>query len=229
MQFGTAVHNTIEMMTKVHTADGKLPSMTKVKETLELRLSRLPLSNHSFTNLLEKGLEILTVYAEHLKESLPKHTKEELKIRVLLKTGLEELPEIPLTGKLDRIDLADDGTALRVIDYKTGKPKSRNHIEGKTQGSDGGYKRQLVFYALLLQLHDDERYQTRNGVLSFVEPTPKGEVKEESFTITDEEIEGLKGEIIDAVQKLLSGEAFTTPCDPSTSDYCGFASQLLRS
>jgi len=39
---------------------------------------------------------------------------------------------------------------LNVIDYKTGRPKSRNEIEGNTKNSNGDYKRQLVFYNLLL-------------------------------------------------------------------------------
>lgn len=228
MQFGTAVHNTIEAMTKTHMTSGALPNMTRVKEMLELQLNRLPLSAHAHATLLEKGLEMLVVYSEHLARTLPAKTREELKIRVLLETGIPELPEVLLTGKLDRVDFHEDGTVSRVVDYKTGKPKSRNYIEGKTQDSDGGYKRQLVFYSLLLELHDDERYKTRNGVLSFVEPTVKGEIKEETFVITDDEIDALKTEIIEAVKKLLDGTAFSEMCDPTKSDYCDLATSLIR-
>jgi RecB family exonuclease len=143
-----------------------------------------------------------------------------------LQTGLAELPELPLTGKLDRIDLNEAGEAIRVVDYKTGKPKSRNEIEGNTKSSDGAYKRQLTFYALLLSLYDDERYQCREGVLSFIEPDKHGAIKEESFVITEEEIETLRQTIIAAARDVISGNFLAAPCDESTSEYCHLARWL---
>lgn len=228
MQFGTAVHNTLEYVTRYHTLNTKFPTPTEIKKKLEQELNRLPVNVEEYTRLLEKGLESLTVYTEKLKEDLPKVTKEEMKLRVVLDTGIPELPELILTGKLDRIDISDEGYALRVVDYKTGKPKSRNVIEGNTKDSDGGYKRQLVFYALLLSLYGDERYVCKEGVLSFVEPDSKGQIKEESFTITDEDIEELKQTIICAAKEIVSGEFLNTKCDPDTSDYCDLVEQLSR-
>ncbi len=228
MQFGTAVHNVLESATRAHTTNGVLPDVTTIKKLLENELTKLPVSTEEYARLHEKGLDILTGYLEHLKGQLPKTTKEELSVRVSFETGIPELPIVPLTGKLDRIDLGDDGTALRVVDYKTGKPKSRNVIEGNTASSDGGYKRQLVFYALLLELHDDDRYKTRDGVLSFVEPAANGTIKEELFTITEAEISALKDEIRSAVQAIVAGDFLQQPCDPAESDYCVLANQLLQ-
>lgn len=228
MQFGTAVHNTIEYITKHHTLTGKFLSLSEIKKKLEQELNRLPVNVEEYSRLLEKGLEAMTIYLEHLKVELPKTTKEEMKLRVVLGTGIKELPELTLTGKLDRIDLNDEGYAYRVVDYKTGKPKSRNVIEGNTKDSDGSYKRQLVFYALLLSLHGDERYQCREGVLSFVEPDAKGVIKEESFTITETEIEELKKTIISATKEIISGSFLESECDPDISDYCELVRQLNR-
>lgn len=229
MQYGTAVHNTLEYMTHQHTATGKLPNETAVKKKLEQELSRLPLSAAEYSRLLEKGLAEIFVYQAHLESVLPKTTKEEFTLKVLLPTGIPELPELPLTGKLDRIDLDDNGYALRVVDYKTGKPKTRNVIEGNTKGSDGGYKRQLVFYALLLSLYDDERYQCREGVLSFVQADAKGVIKEELFTITEEEIGELKKTIITATEEIISGAFLAQPCDEAVSEYCHLVALLQRS
>ena len=119
--------------------------------------------------------------------------------------------------------MGDDGYAIRVVDYKTGKPKSRNVIEGNTKDSDGGYKRQLVFYALLLSLHDDERYLTREGMLSFVESDGKGGIKEESFSVTDAEIAELKQTIIQSAKEIISGEFIKQPCTEEESDYYKYA------
>jgi DNA helicase-2/ATP-dependent DNA helicase PcrA len=228
MQFGTAVHSVLEFVTRYHTKEGKMPSDTQIRNKLEIALSLLPVGTEDFTRLFEKGLEALLVYIPQLENKIPKTTKEEFKLRVHLPTGIPELPELILTGNIDRIDIGDDGLALRVVDYKTGKPKSRNVIEGKTKDADGAYKLQLVFYALLLSLHDDERYMCKEGVLSFVEPTAKGEVKEESFLITDAEIEELKKVIIQATKEIISGDFLNMPCDPKVSDYCDLASQLRR-
>jgi len=227
MQFGTAVHNVMEKSTKQHTAKGKFPSDTEIKTMLESELNRLPVTKDEYVRLLEKGLEALYPYLTHTKQSLPVKTKEELSIRVVLPTGIPELPELPLTGKLDRLDIGEDGVAYRVVDYKTGKPKTRNVIEGKTASSDGGYKRQLVFYALLLSLYDDDRYKCNTGVLSFVEPDAKGVIHEEVFNITNEEVEELKEEIIEATKNIVSGEFLKSPCEEGDSDYCHLV-QLLQ-
>ena len=228
MQFGTAMHNTLEYVTRAHTQKGELPVMSVVKKRLEQELGKLPLSTEEYTRLHQKGLEALVVYLEHLKANLPKQTKEEMKIRVLMPTGHPDLPEVLLTGKLDRLDLDANGQATAVVDYKTGKAKSRKMIEGETKDADGGYKRQLVFYALLLSLYDDERYLCKKGVLSFVEPTAKGEIKEESFAITDAEIEALKQDIVRSVAEIINGDFLSIPCDPDVSDYCNLVEQFKK-
>lgn len=219
MQFGTAVHGVLEYITRYHTAHGRLPSMTEVKSRLEEQLNRLPVNTAEYVSLLEKGLVSLVAYMNTLATELPAVTKEEVTLRVHLATGIDELPELVLTGKLDRVDMGVDGIAYRVVDYKTGKPKTRNVIEGKTKEGDASYKRQLVFYALLLELHGDERYVCREGVLSFVEPDSKGVIKQESFTVTDEEIEELKQTIIAAAREIIAGDFLQQLHTAADSEY----------
>ncbi len=226
MQFGTAIHNVMERVTKEHMSSGKVASDTEIKGYLERELNKLPISTEDYTRLHQKGLEALLVYIPHVSSSWPKKTRSEMSLRVVMDTGVAELPQLPLTGKLDRLDFDDEDHVLKVVDYKTGKPKTRNSIEGKTASSDGGYKRQLVFYALLLELYDDERYKCRNGVLSFVEPDSKGVIHEEEFTISDEEIRELKEEIIIATKEIISGDFIKTDCDSSVSGYCHLVSLL---
>lgn len=136
-------------------------------------------------------------------------SKEEVPVRAFLETGDATLPPIPLRGNFDRIDIAPDGSYACVVDYKTGSPKSRNDIE------KGDYKRQLTFYALLLSLQPEPFMQTRTMKLSFVEPTKGGNIKEETFIITDEEIESLKVDIIQAARAVVSGEFLGIPYEPS--------------
>ena len=227
--YGTALHNVMEYTTAQHTKEGKLPALSAVSNVLKRELGKLPITEAAFARLHEKGLASLTIYLEHIAAALPKETKEEFRLRVILPTGLPELPEIPLSGMLDRLDLDEAGRVVQVVDYKTGKPKTRNAIEGNTASSDGAYKRQLVFYALLLSLLEDERYECRDCVLSFIEPDSKGRIHEELFAITDEEITNLKADLITAIKNLITGEFLNEACDPGVSDYCELASKLKTS
>lgn len=227
LQFGTIAHSVLEFATRTHTATGTLPTISMLKNKLEASLGRLPLGPVEYSSLLEKGLDMLAAYLPHLEATLPKTTREELKLRVLLPTGLAELPELPLTGSLDRVDIADDGSLLRVVDYKTGKAKNRNQIEGKTANSDGNYKRQLVFYALLLSLQNEGKNTTRTGTLSFVEPDQKGVIREETFEITETEITALKSELLAATEDILAGKFLTDQVAAKTSQYAHLADRFL--
>ncbi len=220
MQFGTAVHAVLQRATNHHTKNKTVPTDKQLMQWIDESFARLPLATEEYTRQHQKALEIILPYVSELMPTLPVKTEEEFSISVELETGIPDIPTIPLKGNLDRLDFDESGQLVQVVDYKTGKPKSRNVIEGKTASSDGAYKRQLTFYALLLDLYDDERYRCRTGVLSFVESAATGSIKEESFVITDAEVAELKQEIINAATALSNGKWATQTCDPSTCDYC---------
>lgn len=233
MLFGTALHDVMERVTRHHTAHGAIPNDTDIKRFLEQALARLPLTTEAYTRRHEQGFAALTAYLANRAPTLPQTTREEFTLKVTMSTGLPNFPEVVLTGKLDRLDLDAEGNVVRVVDYKTGKPKTRNVIEGKTKHADGGYKRQLVFYALLLSLYEPlengaGRYnQAKEYVLSFLEPDSKGRVCEESFAVTSAEIEALKQEIIEVVVAITNGTFLTSPCDSSVCDYCPLVHELF--
>lgn len=218
--YGTALHNVLQRFTRQYAAQGSFLDTGQVSNILRQELERVPITATEFANLHEKGLESLLVYLEHVKKVVPQTTTEELKLRVVMPTGWEEFPEVTLTGMLDRVDFSEDGSWLRVVDYKTGKPKTRNEIEGKTKSSNGNYKRQLVFYALMASLLDDERSIGGEYILSFVEPDRNGQIKEETFMVSDQEIKELQGQIVDMVKAIVSGYMLQEPCDPNQSEYC---------
>lgn len=227
-QFGTALHDTLRSVMKHRREKGTLPSTTELKTYLERELGKLPITPNEYVRHHERALVALTNYMSYVSGSLPPETKEEYKIQVVLKTGDEHVPEVLLTGMLDRLDFTTEGVLTRVVDYKSGKPKTRGYIEGTTKDSTGDYKRQLTFYALLLELQDDERLKTREGVLSFIEADEKGKIHEESYTITDTEIEALKREIVRVVEEITTGAFLTRTCDPLKSDYCDLVTELQR-
>lgn len=227
MQFGTAIHGVMEWVSAVYASTQKIPNTTEIKESLERELGRLPITPAEFVRLHEKGLEALVGYVGHIAKAMPKESKVEFTVHVPLPTGLSDFPEVLLTGKIDRLDFDENGNVELVVDYKTGKPKTRNEIEGKTQSSNGDYKRQLVFYALLLSLYEEERYACRRGKLSFIEPDAKGVIHEEVFEITDEDIDELKGEIIRVTREIVAGSFLEEPCDEKSSNYCHLVKMLV--
>jgi DNA helicase-2/ATP-dependent DNA helicase PcrA len=228
LQFGTVIHAVLEKVTAYHTDKGSWPNEKDIVSWLEAALRRQPFSTTEYTQVHEKGLTVLMAYLSHLERNLVTLTKEEFSIRTVFTTEVDKAPEIVLTGKLDRLDLNENGEAVRVVDYKTGKPKTRAAIEGGTSQHDGSYKRQLVFYALLLSLQDDERYHTREGVLSFVEPTTHGEIKEESFVITDDEISALSRELNTAIAGFIRGDFLTDQALAESSAYASLALALIN-
>jgi hypothetical protein len=117
------------------------------------------------------------------------------------------LGEIPIKGKIDRIDLAAPGSAdAIVIDYKTGRPKPPSAIRGGIEpGSvsrteDGDYFRQLVFYALLLE-QAEPLLVPQVFSIEFI-----GEREEEpalrQFEVTDAEKQSLRTLIGDVWKKI---------------------------
>jgi len=224
--FGTVLHNALQnvfIYRREH--DNTLPNTQILKTFIERELNTLPINNDEYTRFHERALVALAQYLEHVANALPPQTKEEYSVHTTLATGIPEFPEVVLNGKLDRLDFDDEGRVVRVVDYKSGKPKTRGEIEGTTKNSDGGYKRQLTFYALLLQLHGNENLFTNDGLISFIEADATGKIHEVLCTVTKEEIELLKGDIIRVVGEIIHGAFFDAPCG-SDSQYVHLANEL---
>lgn len=205
---GNAVHEILDRSVSTFVRTGEWLSLNDINTGLRHALERMPIGTHDLTRLHENSLEILNAYLPRLTATVEKNSRPEMSIRVTLKTDDADLPEIPLTGKIDRLDYDSDGKVIRVTDYKTGKPKSRNEVEGGTKNSTGNYKRQLVFYALLLELYGAET-RSPEFILSFVEPKERsGEIVEHSFHIDQAEVDELKREILRVAKEIISGEKF---------------------
>lgn len=228
MLFGTAVHGVLEQL--VRRADQSTPTMAQAEKHLRQTLQQLPLTTKEYTQLHEKALTAFAVYLPHLLTTFAGSARRrvEVSVSVVLETGQSVIPELPLTGKLDRVDYDAAGKVLRVVDYKTGKPKTRNAIEGKTAAQDESYKRQLRFYALLLDLQGDY-HQDIEFVLSFVEPASNGAIREEAFTIDAAELAQAKEEVITTATDIASGSFLSQPCDPDVCEYCEWVSALRKS
>ncbi len=132
--------------------------------------------------------------------SLPRYFESRLQksspyIERIEGTFVTRLGDIPLKGKIDRIDRDHpEAAAGVVIDYKTGRPQTEGQIR------DGDYFRQLQFYAVLLETSLPS-LEPRAFVLDFIGEREEHPI-ERSFQITDAEKEDMRKLIRDVWGKI---------------------------
>lgn len=216
--YGNAVHAALEQAVKLKRENAF--SMEKVEAVFIDTLEHSPLTEKEFETEKEKGLEAIRAYIESsVHEVLP----GEVEYSVSAPITVPGIGEVMIRGKLDRIDVLD-GKRVRVVDYKTGKVKSRNDVMGQTAKADPSYHVQILFYALLLAKDPANRFQFEEGVLSFVEPNESGKYVEHSFKVTENELAEFEAKLVSDLEQIARGDFGT--CDENVSRYCDLVTVL---
>ncbi len=220
MSFGTAVHAALERFFKLEQQRQTVPELDFLLAEFEIALRKEIMSESELQDRLQAGVQMLTsYYQQQLSKSVDVFDVERSfggRRKVLL-------GDIQLSGKIDRIDWLDRQRGLlRVYDYKTGAPKTRGGIEAtsKTYQKDfsarelalpetirGPYKRQLIFYKLLLDLDRtlNPNLQVSEAVFDFIQPKD-GTTKHIShaYSIMEEEVSDLKQLIKEVMAEIRS-------------------------
>jgi len=216
MMFGTAVHYVLKDLFD-RLQEGELISKDKFLVLFEDYLGSQPFSENEYAEVLEKGKKEISGYYDWYKNSWKDSGIE----KILNEFRVSVLYEgVKLKGNLDKIEILDGNASVNVVDYKTGKPKSRNIIEGNTKSSNGNYKRQLVFYKLLLDLYDEGRFNMLSGEIDFVQSDEKGKYHKERFVITDEDLKELKEVIKNTEKEILALDFWDRKCNKKDCEYC---------
>jgi DNA helicase-2/ATP-dependent DNA helicase PcrA len=222
---GTAVHKALEEYFAARNGNPDLP-YTFLHDRFVTHLTDSDLEPLVLERLVKDTGAALGGWYTHWQPTWKPYTKNELMV-----SGVLLNDTIRLTGKLDKLEYLDDPARggghhdVSVVDYKTGHPKSRNEIEGttktaqRTQGA-GGYKRQLVFYKLLLDRYADGMFRMQEGVLDFIEPTDAGNYKREAFVITETETHELADTIRRVAQEIQEVSFWDTRCDDPGCTAC---------
>ena len=170
-------------------------------------------SDHSFTQKLALGKEYLRRI--HL-EQVPYWRKRAVVERQIDNVTFEG---VPLTGRLDKIEWIDNN-ALRILDYKTGKPetaKTNPPSERQPLGSD--YWRQLAFYHILLENARIYPENVDKTAVSWLEPDNKGSFPITEISFSPEEIAFVGTLIKDTYAKIQHRE-FSTGCGQDDCTWC---------
>ena len=225
--YGTAAHEALDQFFRRWDDEHDM-SRAEFLKFFENRLCHQPLNKNDFIDSLEKGKKALSGWhIWHTKHPFLRGGRVEYSVAgvsLVVPLADETKLTVPLRGKLDRVTFTSEHDVV-VTDFKTAKPKSRNEILGKTKNADGDYFRQLVFYRLLLDLHEGGRWQMRVGDINFIEPDDRGVYHQERFEITDENILTLQKQIADASRDIWTGAFWNRTCDDPKCTYC----QLRRS
>ena len=211
--YGSAIHAALKNYFDAYAREEDI-SVKEAIKFFEKYLYRTHLGERDFRALAAVGKKELSGYLNAW--DFPRAIINEYKIDgVPVEISAGQI--IELNGKLDKVELLS-GDSVNIVDYKTGKPKSRNEIEGKTKNSEGNYKRQLVFYKLLVD--GAKRWRMNSATLDFIQPTESGKYKREVFEISDEEAKELS-EIIKSVScEILNLTFWKKSCNDKDCEFC---------
>lgn len=220
-RYGDVLHRTLEKFFKEAVGEKKIGTMKTLLSHLTEAIHTSGFSSVEQDKYLAQGTASLTAYFEkyHKKWNTDVSVEEYIKRSLMLSNERE----ITISGRIDKIEFIDGGTAgrVRVVDYKTGKSYSEKSREQKDK-----LDRQLVFYHLLLRSYRDGLYEVEEAVLDFVEPNKKGELEQKTIAVTESDIDALVGSIQEMVTAVTSGTFLKLGCRKKDCEHCAFYSQL---
>lgn len=231
MIVGTAIHAALKLFFDAW-RNGENTDIEKVIERFNWSLGRQPLSRADHRAMEEKGEKAIRGYFAYYKDSWPRNIKNEYRVDgIFLDLDIDgTIVQIPLKGSLDKLEIGDDGQ-VNVVDYKTGKPKSRNALLGKTKDENTDYLRQLTFYKLLLSKFNPEgkeKYAMETGTIDFVEPNDSGKYMRETFVITDEEVGVVETQAAEATRAIYDLSFWGKRCENEQCEFCDLYVPLAK-
>ncbi len=208
LNYGNIVHKTIENFSKKSKTQGFYEGVEELIDDFKNLCARSPFTDRSIRkNYIQKGEENLrNFYNQLILTPISNIFSTELNIETKVGT------QIPVNGKIDRIELLEDGTFL-IKDYKTGSAKSPYEI--KDGGAYERYLNQLRFYKYLAEKKFDKKVSSAQ--LVFVEQCDKNYTCQMSED-DNEVIENKIKEVYLNIEK----QNFEPTFDKKACEYCDF-------
>lgn len=181
LAYGNLIHAVFEQVTSQNLTDEAALTLFQDKT------NDLALEPKQIADLREKGTQSLQISLQAFQEILRHpHAKAE----VNLSSEHLVFDGVPLTGKIDHINLNPETKTIEVYDFKTGNYHKENWQSHFTLYK---YVLQLEFYKLLLNLSPTYRnYKVTSGHILFVSPDNDGQVHDKIYQYSDESNTELK-------------------------------------
>jgi DNA helicase-2/ATP-dependent DNA helicase PcrA len=186
IQFGNAMHETLEWIHKATKQDGLLPSQPATEKIYEQRLRAKKLNAQATGQFLERGLMALRAYVAQRGEIIALENITEYNFR---SEGVF-IGKAHLTGKIDKLIIDRKNKTITIVDYKTGK-KSYSHWVREAKLHK--YRLQLYMYRALVEgSHTYAGYRVTDAYLEFVEPDEQGRIQELHVVFNDNDYRRVK-------------------------------------
>ncbi len=215
LMFGSAMHHSLKNYFDKFLQEGQKPKKEYLLQRFSEALAQYPIQDKEYREALDKGKTALSGYYDTYHDAWKANVLTEFNIN-----GIKINSTTTINGRIDKMEMLDNLNNVKVVDYKTGKQKSRNEIEGKNKNSGGEYKRQLVFYNLLLNNYQGGKFKMAQGEVDFLEPDEKGRYRKELFFITPKEVEDLEEQITSVAKEIISLKFWNATCDDKDCYYC---------
>lgn len=216
--YGTAIHASLKSFFDAY-KNGKNMKGKVLVDILKHNIEKLPFSKKDRREAIEKGENALTGYVKQYGGGWNRRILNEYSVKRVVGVDLGEGERLELTGKIDKVEFIGEREVV-VVDYKTGKPKSRNEIEGRTKSADGNYKRQLAFYKLLLSDSARNALSMKFGEIDFIEPNERGIYKKERFEIDNGEVKEITDFIAEMARELITVTFLCKGCGKKDCEFC---------
>ena len=180
--YGSAIHTALERVYVYLKQKGEKPAIELILEWFTRQIERSRLPEHDRSYLLDRGTNALRRFWTERQDDFKASHVSEYNFR---KENVV-VNNVPLSGKIDKMIPEED--EITVYDFKTGSAfTSFSKSSVKTEN----YKRQLIFYKLLVENaapFKDKKVNT--GVLEFIEPKD-GDIVSLPYEITAEDVDEL--------------------------------------
>lgn len=205
---GTVIHALLERFNRDF-VQKKTKELSYYLGLVDLILKREYLIESEATTIKTEAENLFSKYFEILK-TISKPCAE---VEFNFKNRNIALDSISLTGKIDKLEWIDKSKRyVKITDYKTSRPRSRNEILGKTKSSDGKLLRQLQFYKMLIELDDRFDFIPVEFEIAFIKPDSRGNIKSEIFTADKIDTERIR-ELVRQAYLHISSLHFDEPVD----------------
>ncbi len=220
MIFGSAVHQALNNYFDA-IVENREPNKDYLIKRFKESLTNWPIPTNEYVEMLLKGEKDLTGYYNFYHKDWKANILNEFNIK---RIQIDE--NVFINGKIDKIEILNDKNNVNVVDYKTGKPKSRNELLGLNKTSTGDYLRQITFYNILLNNYLDNKYKMVSGEIDFVQPDEKGSYHKELFTITPEMVAELTLQIKTISKEILNLDFWDKTCGDKKCEFCALRKMI---
>jgi DNA helicase-2/ATP-dependent DNA helicase PcrA len=182
IQYGNAIHETMEWLQHRVDDDGIVPPIAAVTHYFGARMHGKKLMPAQLGLELERGERALAAYLAERSATFRAGDRAEYNFR---DEGVF-VGEARLSGKIDRMIIDKSSKTITVIDYKT----SRSYAAWKSDAGLHKYKRQLYCYKLLIEgSHTFAGYKANVGQLEFIEPDSDNRINALKLNFDSDELE----------------------------------------